>query len=180
MPVIFKRLILTTCRGREIIHRLFNMVIDCVVPGVGGFARLEISVRIGGRTTDHRMFRVERPGAMSINFGLRHEIKNRVIGQRDNFVDFVGRAETIKEMNKWHAAFQRRDVRNESKVLRFLDVCRTQHRATRLAHRHDVGMIAKNRECMCGNGTCRYMQDKRCESPCQFVQCRDHQQQTLR
>ena len=46
--------------------------------------------------------------------------------------------------------------------LRFLDVCRTQHRATRLAHRHDVGMIAKNRECMCGNGTCRYMQDKRC------------------
>lgn len=65
------------------------------------------------------MFRVERPGAMSINFGLRHEIKNSVIYQRDNFIDFVGRAETIKEMNKWHAAFQRRDVRNESKVLRF-------------------------------------------------------------
>ena len=126
------------------------------------------------------MFRVERPGAMSINFGLRHEIKNSVIGQRDNFVDFVGRTETIKEMNKWHAAFQRRDVRNESKVLRFLDVCRTQHRATRLAHRHDVGMIAKNRKCMCGNGTCRYMQDKRCEFACQFVQRRDHQQQTLR
>ena len=52
------------------------------------------------------MFRVERPGAMSINFGLRHEIKNSVIGQRDNFIDFVGRAETIKEMNKWHAALQ--------------------------------------------------------------------------
>lgn len=66
------------------------------------------------------MFRAERAGAMGINFGLRHQFKNRVIGQRDNFIDFVGRAETIKEMNKWNAAFQRRDVRNESKVLRFL------------------------------------------------------------
>ena len=126
------------------------------------------------------MFRVERAGAMGINFGLRHQFKNRVIGQRDNFIDFVGRAETIKEMNKWHAALQRRDVRNKSKVLRFLDVCCTQHRATRLAHRHNVGMIAKNRECMCGNGTCRYMQDKWRQFACQFVQRRDHQQQTLR
>ncbi len=61
------------------------------------------------------MFRVERPGAMSINFGLRHEIKNSVIGQRDNFIDFVGRAETIKEMNKWHAALQRCDVQMRAK-----------------------------------------------------------------
>lgn len=80
MFVIFKRLILTICRGREIIYRLFNMVIDRVVLWVGGFARLEISVRIGGRIADYRMFRVECSGAMSINFDLRYEIKNRVIG----------------------------------------------------------------------------------------------------
>ena len=126
------------------------------------------------------MLRIQPAGAVGINFCLRYQFKNRVIGQRDNFIDFVGRAETIKEMNKWHAALQRCDVRNESKILRFLDVSRTQHRATRLAHRHNVGMIAKNRKCMCGNGTCRYMQDKWRQFACQFVQRRDHQQQTLR
>ena len=47
-------------------------------------------------------------------------------------------------------------------------------------HRHNVGMIAKNRKCMCGNGTCRYMQDKWRQFACQFVQRWDHQQQTLR
>lgn len=93
------------CCGSEIIYCLFNMVIDCVVLGVGGFVRLEISVRIGGCIVDYWMFWVECLGVMSINFGLWYEIKNSVIGQWDNFIDFVGCVEIIKEMNKWYVVF---------------------------------------------------------------------------
>lgn len=70
---------------------------------------------LAGRTADHRMFRVERPGAMTSISACGVRIQNSVIGQRDNFIDFVGRAETIKKY-KWHAAFQRRDVRNEQSL----------------------------------------------------------------
>ena len=107
------------------------------------------------------MFWIQRAGAMGIDFCLRHQFENCVIGQGDNFVDFVGGTETIEEMNKWDAAFQRSYLRNESKVLRFLNVCGAEHGTTGLTHSHHVRMIAKNGERMSSNGTCRNMQYKR-------------------
>ena len=49
---------------------------------------------------------------MRVDFRLRQQIQDSIVGQRDDFVDFVRGAETIKEVNKRHAAFERGDMRN--------------------------------------------------------------------
>jgi hypothetical protein len=80
-------------------------------------------------------------------------IQDSVVRQRDDFVDFVRGAETIKEMNKRHAAFERGDMRNQRKVLGFLNAAGAQHGAAGLAHGHHVRVIAKDGERVGGNGT---------------------------
>ncbi|MNE03085.1 hypothetical protein D3C80_955750 [compost metagenome] len=91
---------------------------------------------------------------MRIDLRLRHQLKNCAVGQRHDFIDFVGSTETVKEMNKGHAAFERRYVRNQRKVLRFLHVTGAKHRATRLTDGHHIRVIAKNRQGMGRHGTC--------------------------
>ena len=60
MAIKLERFILTPGRDGEIVHRRFNVVINRVVPGVRGFAGLEISIRVRRSTADHRMFRIQR------------------------------------------------------------------------------------------------------------------------
>lgn len=165
MAVIFERLILTAGYGSEIIHRLFDMIVYRVIPRVGRLAGLEVSVRIRRSAADHRVLRVERPGAVRVNFSLRHQAANRVICQRDDFVDFMRGAETIKEVNKGNPAFQGRDLRDQCEILRFLYARGAQHGATGLADRHDVRMIAKNGQRVGCHGTGGDMQYKGVNCP---------------
>ncbi|MOA01712.1 hypothetical protein D3C78_1211330 [compost metagenome] len=46
VAVIFKRFIFSSRRGREIIHRLLDMVVHRVIPGICRFAGLEIGIRV--------------------------------------------------------------------------------------------------------------------------------------
>lgn len=45
------------------------------------------------------MFRIEGASAMRIDVSLRQQIQNGVVRQRNDFIDLVGRAKTIEEMN---------------------------------------------------------------------------------
>ena len=58
------------------------------------------------------MFRVKGAGAMRVDFRLRQKLKDSLVRQRDDFVDFVRGTETIKEVNKRNATFKRGDMRN--------------------------------------------------------------------
>ena len=87
---------------------------------------------------------------------------------------------TVEEMNKRHPALKRGDMGNQRKVLGFLDAAGAQHGATGLAHGHDVGMVAEDRERVGSDGTSGNVQDKRHQLTGQFVQRGDHQQQPLR
>ena len=49
---------------------------------------------------------------MRVDFRLRQQIQDSIVSQRDDFINFVRGAETIKEVNKRHAAFERGDMRN--------------------------------------------------------------------
>ncbi|MNN62383.1 hypothetical protein D3C81_1776800 [compost metagenome] len=105
MAIVFKRLIFTPGGRREITHRLLNVIINRVVPGVGGLTGLEIGVGVCGSAANNRMLRIQRACAVGIDLVLRHQLQNRVVRQRDDFIDFVRSAETIEEMNKRHPAF---------------------------------------------------------------------------
>ena len=98
MTVKFERFVLATGGGGEIIHRRFNVFVYRVVPRVGRFTGLEISVRIGGGAANDRMLRVKGALAMLGDFILRQQGTNGVIRQRRDFVDFVRGAETIKKI----------------------------------------------------------------------------------
>ena len=107
------------------------------------------------------MLRIQRAGAMCSNFVVRQQAADGVIGQRHDFINFVRGAETIKEVNKRHAAFERGDMRNERKVLRFLHACGAQHSAAGLAYGHDVRVIAKDRQRVGRHGSRGDVQNKR-------------------
>ena len=106
MTVILKGLILAARRRGEVVHRLFDVFVNRVVPGICRFTRLEVGIRVRRCPANNGMFRVQRAGTMRINFSLRHQAEDRVIGQRHNFIDFMRCAETIKEMNKRNPTFQ--------------------------------------------------------------------------
>ena len=180
VAVIFKRLIAAAGGIGEIIHRLFNVIVDRVVPRVGGFTRLEVSIRVCGGTANNRMFRVQGAGAVGGDLLLRQQAADRIVGQRHDFVNLMRRAEPVEEVNKRHAALERRNMRDQRKVLRFLHATGAQHGAAGLAHRHDVGMVAKNRQRMGRDGARRDVQHKGRQLPGQFIQRGDHQQETLR
>ena len=116
---------------------------------------------------------------MRVDFRLRQKIQDSIVRQRDDFVDFVRRAETIKEVDKRHAAFKRGDMRNQRKILCFLNAAGAEHGAACLTHGHHVGVIAKDGERMGRNGTCGDVQDEGGQLAGEFVQRRDHQQQSL-
>ena len=110
MAVILKRLVLTPGGGGKVGHRLVHMVIHRVIPRVGRLAGLEVGIRVSGGAADHRVLRVQRPGAVGIDLRLGKEVADRLIRERDNFIYLMGGAEAVEEVDKGHAAFQRRHV----------------------------------------------------------------------
>ena len=180
MAVKLKRFVLAAGGGGEVIHRFLDMIINRVVPRVGGLPRLEVGVRVSGGPADHRVFRIERALAMLSDFLLRQQGANRVVRQRGDFVDFVRSAETIKEMNKRHPALQGGDMRDQREILRFLNAAGAQHGAPGLTHGHHIGMVAEDRQRVGGDSAGGDVQDKRHQLAGQFVQRGDHQQQALR
>ena len=139
---------MATGGGGKIIHRLLNVVVNGVVPRVCRFAGLEIGVRVRRGTADNRVFRVEGTRTMLVNLLLGHQRAQGVVRERHDLVNLVRGAKTIKEVNKWHAAFQRRDMGDKGKILRFLHAAGAEQGAAGLTHRHHIGVVAKNRQRM--------------------------------
>ena len=110
MAVVLERFVVTAGGISKVSHCLLNVVVYRVVPRVCGFARLEIGIRVCGGAANDRMLWVQRAGAMCGDFILRQQPADGVIRQWHDFVDFVRGAETVEEMNKRHAAFQRGDM----------------------------------------------------------------------
>ena len=160
MAIVLKGFVVSTRGGGKIIHRLLNMVVNGVVPRVCRFTGLEIGVRVRRGAADHRVFRVERSRTMLVNLLLGHQRAQGVVRERHDLVYLVRSAKTIKEVNKWHAAFQRRDVGDKGKILCFLHATGAEQGTAGLAHRHHIGVVAKNRQRMGGNGSRGNVQHK--------------------
>ena len=180
VAVKLKRFVLAAGGGGEVIHRFFDMIIDRVVPRVGGLPRLEVGVGVSRGPADHRVFRIKRALTMLGDLILWQQGANGVIRQRGDFVDFVRGAETIKEMNKRHPALQGGDMRDQREILCFLDAAGAQHRTPGLTDGHNIGMVAEDRQRVGGDGAGGDVQDKRHQLAGQFVQRGNHQQQALR
>jgi hypothetical protein len=71
-----------------------------------------------------------------------------IIAQKINFVHFVRRSETVKEMNKRNSRSQSSSLGNERHIVCFLNTCRRKHRKTSSSGCHYILMITKNTKTM--------------------------------
>ncbi len=147
---------------------------------LAALAPLEVHVRILRRAPHGRVFRVERPPAEVRHGFLVDHLADRLIVYLVDLLHFVGRAETVEEMQERHARVQRRPVRDKRQILRFLHRVGREDGEPRLPARHDVPLVAENAQALAGQRTRRDVEDRRGELARDLVHVRDHQQKALR
>ena len=96
-----------------------------------------------------------------------------------DLLQLVRRAEPVEEMEERHARLERRGVRDERQVLRFLHRRRREQREAGRAHRHDVAVVAEDRQRVRGDRARRDVEDRRRQLARDLEHVRDHQQQAL-
>ena len=94
--------------------------------------------------------------------------------------DLVRGAEAVEEVQERDAGFQGGRVRDGGEVVCLLDRSGCQERRARLAARHDVGVVAEDRERMGRDCARRDVQTAGGQLARDLVEIRDHQQQALR
>ena len=90
------------------------------------------------------------------------------------------RAETIKEVDKRHAAFDGDEMGHSREVHDLLNAGLSEHSAARLACGHDILMVAENIQGVRGECTGRDVENARQQLAGYLIKIRDHQQESLR
>ncbi|OQB33669.1 MAG: hypothetical protein BWY09_02749 [Candidatus Hydrogenedentes bacterium ADurb.Bin179] len=163
----------------ELVHDFLHDFRTGIVIRIACLAGGEENVRILGGTPDNRA--VGGHGALAVGkyqFIVYH--RTDIFREQHLYaVYFVGRAEPVKEVHKRNARLQRRRMGDERHVMGFLNGVGTQHAKSRAARRHDVAMVAKNREGMCRHRARGNVKHRRRQFPGNFEHVGQHQQQAL-
>ena len=88
-------------------------------------------------------------------------------------------AEAVEEMQERQARFKRGDMRNERQVACFLHGVGAEHRPTRGAACHDVGVVAEDGESVRRKRASRNMHDRGRQFAGDLVHVGDHQEKSL-
>ena len=178
--VIVEKLIFAPCEHADLLHVFIDDLRQPVVPEVARFFGLKVHVRIRYGTAHDRVFRIEAGMFELIKRVFVDEFFQFFFRQHGNFLNFMGRAEAVKEMHKRHMSLNGRQMGYGSKIGAFLNACAAKHGKARIATAHDVGMIAENGHGMGPDRTGRNMQDDRLQLTGQAVQYGDHEHEPLR
>jgi len=149
-------LILAAGQGGKLVHRLGGDVGALRIERIARFARLEEHIRVLRGAAQHRSVRVECPLPMRNDELLVNHLAHGVLGDPLDFRHLVRGAEPVKEVQERNPALQRRCLRDQGEVHRFLHARRTEHGKPRRARQHHVAMVAKDgqrvrRERACGD-----------------------------
>ncbi len=123
-----------------------------VVVTVDGLARLEIHVGVLRGAADERVIRVQRAVAMLVDELVVHHRAHLLFGDELDLADFVRGTEAVEEMDEGEARFQRGCVADQREILRGLHGRRGEQAETGRARRHDVLVVAENRQRLRGQG----------------------------
>ncbi len=178
--VVYERLVLAAGDLRNLAHRVCDHVGHGVIEGVGGFAGLEIDVGVLGRTARHGVFGVERTLAEGLQrIAVEHRRQGGFVDQLD-LLDLMRGAESVEEVQERHARLERHDVRHAREVHHLLYGRGGDHCESGLAGRHDVLMVAENRQRLRGQRARRHVEHAGKQLAGDLVHIRNHQQQALR
>jgi hypothetical protein len=163
----------------ETAHRVLHHLREGVVEGIGALARLEEHVRVLRGAAQHGVLRRQRTGAVcGDQVGVEHGAHG-VGFDRDDLRHFVRGAEAVEEMDHRDAPGKRSRLRDHGHVLRLLRRIRRQQRAAGGSGRHDVGLVAEDRQCVGGDGARRDVQHEGRQFAGDLVEVGNHQQQAL-
>ena len=164
----------------ELRHRSFDGPRHARVERIDGLARLEVDVRVLRGAADERAFRRERPVAMRVHELVWHECAQVVVGEQLDRVQLVRGSEPIEEMHERHARPKRRRLRDQREVVGLLHRSRREQCEAGLAGGHHIGVVAEDREALCGERPGCDVQHGGRQLAGDLVHVRDHQQQPLR
>ncbi len=175
-----ERMILPPGQRGEPVHVLLHDPGQRRVERVYRLPRLEERVRVVRRAAHERMFRVQRPGPMRSHQIVVDHRADLLVGQQLDRVQLVRGAEAVEEMQHGHARFQRHRLGDQRHVMRFLHAGGAQQGEAGGAHRHDVGMVAEDRQRLGGQRAGGDMEHRRRQLAGDLEHVRQHQQQALR
>ncbi|OQC55923.1 MAG: hypothetical protein BWX54_01657 [Verrucomicrobia bacterium ADurb.Bin018] len=164
----------------KLIHRGGHDVRAGLVELVGGFAALEIHIRILRRAADERLFGIERPRTMVGHELVADHGADDIVRNHFDFADFVRGAEAIKEMQERHPSLQRGGLGNQGGVEHFLHAIGGQHGPADLPAGHHVLMVAKNGQRRGRQRARRNVEHGRGQLTRDLIHIGDHQQEALR
>ncbi len=151
-----------------------------VVVFVGGFAALEVNVRVLCGAGLMRVLGVERTGAERLyGFGIEKFPHVGIVDGID-FLHFVGSTEAVKEMHERNAALDGAQVRDKRKIHDFLHGAGGKHGKTGLAGTHYVTVIAEDGKRVRRKRACAHMEHARQKLAGNFVHVGNHEEQALR
>ncbi len=152
---------------------------ELLVVGVDSFPGLEKDIGILRCAPNNRVFRRQRPPAMSLHrIAIDHGGNNRILNAV-YFRHFVGRAKAIKEMQYRDATVERGSLGDQRHVVGFLHGIGCHHRKTGATGGHHVAVIGKNRQGLRRNRTRGNVKHRGSQLPCNLVHIGQHQQQPL-
>ena len=160
-------------------HDFLDDVGGGVVELVGGFAVLEVDVRVLRGAHLMRMLGVERAGAEGLNLVPRHQGRDFVVIKGVDFLHLVAGAEAVEEMQEGNAGLQGAQVRDQAQIHGFLHTVGGQQRKAGLTAGHHVGMVAENGQRMRSQRTGADMEDAGQEFAGDLIHVGDHQQEAL-
>ena len=181
--VVLEQLVLSARQLFDLVHHALNYLGRGGVVFVGGFAVLEVDIRVLRRAFLVRVVGVER-ARFELAYLLHaarlfRELFDLVVFDAVDLVYLVACPEPVEEVQERDLGFERGEVSDEREIHRFLDGVAREHRKTGLAARHDVRMIAENVERVRGERACAYMEYRGKQLARYLVHIGYHEQQAL-
>ena len=142
--VVVKQLVVRAELFVDLVHVLFNDSGDGVIIFVARLSVLEEDVAVFVRTAHHGALGVERALAERMHsVHVAHFLEVFVVPNLD-LLDLVRGAETVKEVDERHSAFNGGKVRDRAEVHDLLRVRLGEHREARLAAGIHVGVVTED------------------------------------
>ena len=176
---VVKQLVLAAGDAGDVFHHGFDDGGRGLVILVGGFAALEVNVRVLRGALLMRMLRIERALAEAAHRVPIHQLLHLVVLDLVDLLQLMARAETVEEMQEGNAGLQRGHVRHQRHVHGLLHGVGSEHGEARLPAGHHVGMVAKDGQRVVSQRARAHMEHARQQLAGNLVHVRDHQQKAL-
>jgi len=177
--VVVDEVVLSARERADLIHlRLYDRG-DGVVVFIGSFSVLEVDIGVLRGALLMGMLRIESAGAELVHLFEVDKLFYLVILDRVDLAHLVRSAEAVEEAQERHARFESGEVRDKRQIHDLLHAVGREHGKSRLAARHDVGVVAEDVERVAREASCGNVEDGRQQFAGDFIHIGDHKKQAL-